>query len=352
MNEKTGVLRGQKGEVPHGPQETQIGARKSFSEKLLGLLKIREMGVFLAFLLLFIFFSVASEYFFGLTNLLNIVRQVSLLGIMAMGMTILITSAEIDLSVGSIYGLAATVAGMMMTKGRTSIWLSILLTLLICSGVGFINGMLTTFVRIPSLIVTLGMMNVARGAALILSKAQVIGINYRTVTDPFVNTFLFVGQGKVFKTVPMLALFFIFIAIVSFVLFNRTIFGFHIRAVGGNPVAARAAGLDANRIKIVGFTILSLLCGLGGILNLSFLANVQGTIGLGLELDVIAATIIGGTSLSGGSGTVIGTIIGVLIMGVLRNGIMLMGINPFWQQVLVGMVVIGAVGIDVWVTKK
>jgi ribose/xylose/arabinose/galactoside ABC-type transport system permease subunit len=172
------------------------------------------------------------------------------------------------------------------------------------------------------------------------------------VKDPFVNSFLFIGQGKVFDTIPMMALFLIVITLISYFIFNRTIFGFHLRAVGGNPVAARAAGLDAFRIKIIAFTLVSLLSGLSGILNLSFLANVQGTIGLGLELDVIAATIIGGTSLSGGSGTIIGTIIGVLIIGVLRNGIMLMGINPFWQQVLVGLVVIGAVGIDVWVTKK
>jgi len=214
------------------------------------------------------------------------------------------------------------------------------------------NGVLATFVRIPALIVTLGVMNMARGLALILSKAQVIGVNYRTVTDPFIDKFLYLGQGKVFDTVPMLALFLIIIAILSYLIFNHTIFGFHMRAVGGNPVAARAAGLSSYKVKIVTFTILGLLCGLSGILNLSFLANVQGTVGRGLELDVIAATIIGGTSLMGGSGTVIGTIIGVLIMGVLRNGIMLMGINPFWQEVLVGMVIIGAVAIDVWSSRK
>jgi ribose/xylose/arabinose/galactoside ABC-type transport system permease subunit len=340
----------EKAEVLHSSPRMKPG--NAVSKKLLNVLKIREMGVFIAFILLFTFFSFASEYFFGLTNLLNVVRQVSLLGIMAMGMTMLITCAEFDLSVGSVYGLAGTIAGMLMTKGHTAIWLSIVVTLVTCSLVGLINGTLTSYVRIPSLIVTLGMMNVARGAALILSKAQVIGVNYRTVADPFINGFLFIGQGKVFDTIPMMALFLIFITLISYLLFNRTIFGFHLRAVGGNPVAARAAGLDAFRIKIIAFTLVSLLSGLSGILNLSFLANVQGTIGLGLELDVIAATIIGGTSLSGGSGTIIGTIIGVLIIGVLRNGIMLMGINPFWQQVLVGLVVIGAVGIDVWVTKK
>jgi ribose/xylose/arabinose/galactoside ABC-type transport system permease subunit len=314
--------------------------------------KVRETGVLLALLLLFVFFSLANKYFLGVTNLLNVVRQVSLLGIIALGMTMVITCAEIDLSVGAVYGLASTIAGMMMTKGGLPIWMALLFTLLICIAVGAFNGILVTYGRIPALIVTLGMMNIARGGALILSQAQVIGINYRTVADKGVNNFLYIGQGKLFDTIPMLALFFAVLAIISYLLFNRTIFGFRMRAVGGNPVAARAAGLNSARVKIIAFSLLGLLCGITGILNLSFLGNVQGTVGVGLELDVIAATIIGGTSMSGGSGTIIGTIIGVLIMGVLRNGIMLMGISPFWQVVLIGVVVIGAVAVDVWTSRK
>ncbi|MGA2479831.1 MAG: ABC transporter permease [Spirochaetia bacterium] len=314
--------------------------------------KVRETGVLLALLILFVFFSLANKYFLGVTNLLNVVRQVSLLGIIALGMTMVITCAEIDLSVGAVYGLASTIAGMMMTKGGLPIWLALLLTLIVCVAVGAFNGILVTWGRIPALIVTLGMMNIARGGALILSQAQVIGINYRTVADKGVNNFLYIGQGKLFDTVPMLALFFAVLAIFAYLMFNRTIFGFHMRAVGGNPVAARAAGLNSARVKIIAFSVLGLLCGITGILNLSFLGNVQGTVGVGLELDVIAATIIGGTSLAGGSGTIIGTIIGVLIMGVLRNGIMLMGISPFWQVALIGVVVIGAVAVDVWTTAR
>jgi ribose/xylose/arabinose/galactoside ABC-type transport system permease subunit len=240
----------------------------------------------------------------------------------------------------------------MMTKGGLPIWMALALTLIVCIAVGAFNGILVTYGRIPALIVTLGMMNIARGGALILSQAQVIGINYRTVADKGVNNFLFIGQGKIFDTVPMLALFFAVLAIFAYLMFNRTIFGFHMRAVGGNPTAARAAGLNSARVKIIAFSLLGFLCGVTGILNLSFLGNVQGTVGVGLELDVIAATIIGGTSLAGGSGTIIGTIIGVLIMGVLRNGIMLMGISPFWQVALIGVVVIGAVAVDVWTTSR
>ncbi len=314
--------------------------------------QVRETGVLLALILLFVFFSLANKYFLGVTNLLNVVRQVSLLGIIALGMTMVITCAEIDLSVGAVYGLASTIAGMMMTKGGLPIWMSLLFTILVCIAVGAFNGILVTYGRIPALIVTLGMMNIARGGALILSQAQVIGINYRTVTDKGINNFLYIGQGKVLGTVPMLALLFAVIAILSYLFFSRTTFGFRMRAVGGNPVAARAAGLNSARVKIIAFSLLGMLCGITGILNLSFLGNVQGTVGMGLELDVIAATIIGGTSMSGGSGTIIGTIIGVLIMGVLRNGIMLMGISPFWQVVLIGVVVIGAVAVDVWTPRK
>jgi len=325
------------------------GTRQGFLRRAF---KVRETGVFLALLILFVFFTISNKYFFGVTNLLNVVRQVSLLGIIAMGMTMVITTAEIDLSVGAVYGLASTIVGMMMTKGGLPIWLSIGLGLVVTLGIGLFNGVLVTYGRIPALIVTLGMMNVARGAALVLSQAQVIGINYRTIKDPAVNDFLYIGQGKLFDIIPMLAIFLFAVTLASYLIFNRTIFGFHMRAVGGNPVAARASGLNSHRVKIVAFAILGLLCGVAGILNLSFLGNVQGTVGRGLELDVIAATIIGGTSMSGGSGTIIGTIIGVLIMGVLRNGIMLMGISPFWQEILIGVVVVGAVAVDVWTSRK
>jgi len=315
------------------------------------LFKIREVGVLVALILLFVAFSVSSPFFFGLNNLLNVVRQVSLLGIMAMGMTMVIVSGEIDLSVGAVYGLASTIAGIFMTSG-IPIWLSLLLALLGGIAVGMLNGVLVTYVRIPALIVTLGMMNVARGAALIISKAQVIATSHRTVADPNLETFLFIGQGKLFGVIPMMSVFLIVVAIISYIVFSKTVVGFRMRAVGGNAVAARASGINARFVKITAFTITGFLCALAGLLNLSFLANVQGTIGRGMELDVIAAVIIGGTTLAGGEGTILGTIIGVLIMGVLRNGIMLLGVSPFWQTLIIGVVIIGAVAIDMWTKRQ
>ena len=331
----------------HAEKQGKARGAKIISE----LLKMREIGVLLALLLLFITFSVTSPVFFGLNNLLNVLRQVSILGIISMGMTMVIVSGEIDLSVGALYGFASTIAGILMTN-QISIWLSLVIALICGAAIGTINGLLATYARIPALIVTLGMMNVARGASLIISKAQVIATSYRTVADPNIDMFLFLGQGKLFGVVPMMIIFLIFIALISYILFNTTVLGFHMRGVGGNAAAARASGINVKLIKITAFTITGFLCAVAGILNLSFLANVQGTIGQGLELDVIAAVIIGGTTLAGGEGTILGTIIGVLIMGVLRNGLILLGVSPFWQILMIGVVIIGAVAIDMWTKKQ
>jgi ribose/xylose/arabinose/galactoside ABC-type transport system permease subunit len=325
----------------------KIGIQGIISE----IFRIREIGVLLALILLFLVFSLSSSFFFGLNNLLNVLRQVSLLGIMSMGMTMVIVSGEIDLSVGAVYGFASTIAGILMTND-VAIWLSILITLICGIAFGALNGLLVTYARIPALIVTLGMMNIARGAGLILSKAQVIATNYRTVSDPHIDLFLFLGQGKLFGVLPMMSVFLIFVAIIAYVMFNKTMLGFHMRGVGGNAAAARASGINVRAVKISAFAITGFLCSLAGILNLSFLANVQGTIGYGLELDVIAAVIIGGTTLAGGEGTILGTIIGVLIMGVLRNGLILLGVSPFWQILVIGVVIIGAVAIDMWTKRR
>ena len=311
---------------------------------------MREFGVLVALIALVILFSITSPYFLKINNLLNIVRQISLLGIIAMGMTMIIVCAEIDLSVGAIYGAAATVCGMILTHGG-SVWVSIVAALLVGIFFGTLNGVLTTYGRIPALIVTLGMMNVARGASLILSNARVISLSKRTVDTSGLQDFLFLGQGKIGE-VPLISIIFVVVVIVANLIYSKTILGFRMKAVGGNELAAKAAGINKNMTKIIAFAITGLLCAVGGILNLSFLANVQGTTGTGIELDVIAAVIIGGTSLSGGEGTIIGTLIGVLIMGVLKNGIILLGVSPFFQMLIIGIVIIGAVAIDMWSRKN
>jgi len=313
---------------------------------------VRELGVLIALLLLVLAFSLASPVFFTVNNLLNIIRQVSLTGIIAMGMTMVIVSGEIDLSVGSVYGFGAIISGLLMTTAGLPIWLAIIIGLLTGAGFGLVNGFLVTYGRIPALIVTLGMLSIARGATLLISKAAVVSTNARTVKDSALPVFLFLGQGKVFDIVPMMTIFFALIAITAYIVYSKTPVGFYMKAVGGNAAAARAAGINVNVIKIIGFTITGLFCALAGILNLSFLANVQGTVGYGLELEVIAAVIIGGTSLTGGEGTILGTVIGVLIMGVLRNGLVLLGVSPYLQVLIIGIVIIISVAIDMWSRSK
>ena len=309
----------------------------------------KEVGIFIALLAIFLFFSFMSPFFFGLENLINVMRQVSLLGIIAMGMCLVIICGEIDLSVGSIYGASGILTGVMLVHGLP-IWLAVGLGLATGTLCGLINGLLITYARIPALIVTLGMMNVVRGLALIASNGRVVNISPRTVADPHLDAFLFLGRGKL-GDVPVMCLFFIVTAIIAYAVYGRTLLGFRMKAVGGSPRAAKASGINENLVKIAAFGILGLLSAVAGLLNISFLGNVQGTTGQGMELNAIAAVIIGGTSLAGGQGTMIGTVIGVLIMGILNNGIILLGVSPFWQMTIIGTVIIVAVAIDIWTRK-
>lgn len=308
---------------------------------------IKELGIFGAWILLVIVFSILSPYFFSVENFLNILRQISLTGIMAIGMTMVIATGEIDLSVSANYGLAAIIAGMCVVNNFPII-LGVIIGLLVGLVIGAINGVLNTYVRIPSIIVTLGMMNVARGTSLLVTKGIPVIVSERMTDNPNLDSFLFLGQGKLFGVIPFMALFLIIVGIIGYLIFNKTILGFRMRAVGGSVNAAKASGINVQFVKIMAFTITGILSAFAGILNISFITNVRADSGTGLELITIASVIIGGTSISGGEGTILGTIIGVLIIGTLRNGLVLVGISPFWQTLVIGIVIIGAVTMDIW----
>jgi len=317
------------------------------------LLRAREAGVFIALLVLCLFLSLATEGFLTSTNLLNVGRQISLLGIMAVGMTFVLISGEVDLSVGSNYALSGLAAGMMIVAGWT---LLPALAMGLATGVviGLINGILSTYGRLPSLIATLGMLSMVRGTALILTNGQPVTVNVRKGALPDVfEAFTNMGQGYLFGTIPMQLVFFILVAAIAWFILSYTNFGFRIFAVGGSAKAARVSGISVNNVKIWAFVLMGLLAGVAGILGLAFLPSSQaGRTGIGLELDVIAATIVGGSSLSGGEGTILGTILGVLIIGVMRNGLVLIGVSPFMQELMIGLVIIVAVGIDKWTPRK
>jgi ribose transport system permease protein len=315
----------------------------------LRLLRARESGVFIALFVLCVFLSFATDGFLTSVNLFNVGRQISLLGIMSVGMTFVLISGEVDLSVGSNYAFSGLLTGMLIVAG----WA---LTPALCGGVlagaaiGLINGLLSTYGRLPSLIATLGMLSIVRGAALIMTNGQPVTVNIHNGAAPDVlSAFEYMGQGYVLGVVPMQLVFFALVAAAAWAVLSSTNFGFRVFAVGGSAKAARVAGIDVYRVKISAMILMGALAAFAGILSLAFLPSGQaGRTGLGLELDVIAATIVGGSSLSGGEGTILGTILGVLIIGVMRNGLVLMGLSPFVQELMIGLVIIIAVGIDKW----
>ena len=331
----------------------ESAAPSRLRRRLRQFLSAREAGVFIALLLMCIVLALATPNFLRPNNLLNIGLQVSLLGIMAVGMTFVLISAEVDLSIGSTYALSGLLTGMLIVQ-QWSLLPAVVVGLIAGSLVGLINGALSTYGRLPSFITTLGMLSVARGAILLITDGQPVTINAREGANPTVlQQFYFLGQGQLFDAIPMQLVFFILIALIGYVILSRSVFGFRVYAVGGSIKAARVSGIRVFAVKIWAFVIMGFLAALAGILSLAFLPSGQaGRTGVGLELDVIAATIVGGASLSGGAGTILGTVLGVFIIGVLRNGLVLLNISPFWQTTIIGLVIIVAVGIDKWTESR
>jgi len=329
----------------------QRASKKFFSRK--------EAGILIALVVLFALFTFTTPNFsfVSIKNLINILRQVSWLGIMSMGMTMVIVCGEFDLSVGSIFGVSALMTGTFCTLGFP-IWISILLGILIGVIIGVINGLLVTYGKIPSFIVTLGMLNIARGIGLVATGGLVVALNENSVADTGLESFFYwggggkIGESPDFPGIPIMVIYFVVIAVISWLFFHKTIMGFRMKAVGGNANAAKVAGININIVRTIAFAIVGGLSAISGITALAFLQNVQGTTGQGMELNVIAATVIGGTSVSGGEGTIPGTIIGVLIMGILNNGLVLLGIPSFVQKILVGVVIIGSVALDTWTKNR
>lgn len=309
----------------------------------------RETGVLLALLVICVFLTFATSSFLTVRNLLNVGRQISLLGIMAIGMTFVLVSREVDLSVGSTYAISGLVTGMLIVRGSALIP-ALSAGLLVGMVIGAMNGVLSTYGKLPSFIATLGMLSVVRGAALLITDGQPVTVDTtRGGRSEVVDQFYQLGQGQLFGIIPMLLVCFLIVAAISWIVLAKTTFGFRVYAVGGSEKAARLSGIQVFHTKILTFTLMGLLSAIAGILSLAFLPSGQaGRTGVGLELDVIAAAIVGGASLSGGEGTILGTIFGTLIIGILRNGLVLLSISPFWQTTAIGLVIICAVGIDKW----
>jgi ribose transport system permease protein len=273
-------------------------------------------------------------------NLSDILRQVSERGILAVGMTFVILAGGIDLSVGSVLALAATLSAVMLMQGGYGVPETLLAVLAAGLGIGVVNALVVTKGRIQAFVVTLAMMSAARGAARLVSGGSGVEVGYGPGGAP--ASFAVLG-GKLGQLVPVPALIFLATVGIAWVVLNRTRFGRHVHAVGSNETASRLSGVRVDRVKLGVFAICSLLAALAGVIHCAQLEQGNPNDGVAYELDAIAAVVIGGTALSGGTGTVVGTLAGTLIIGIINNVLGLRNIDANLQLVFKGAIIVGAV---------
>lgn len=299
----------------------------------------QEFILLVVLLVLGTIFSLLTDTFLTIPNILNVLLQISIIAILGFGVTIIIISAGIDLSLGSVMALVGMGTAAILTSSTPSIFLAILGGLLIGGIVGFMNGITVAYIYLPAFIATLAMMSIARGVALVVTNAI-----------PIYNlpeSFLFLGSGFLWG-VPtpiyiMISLYFI----LDFIL-RKTKFGRYTYAIGGNEEATRLSGINIKRYKLLVYVVGGICTGVAGILFTARLGSGQPTAGVGYELDAITAAILGGTNLFGGSGNLIGTLIGAFVMGVINNGQALLNISSYVQNIVRGIIVILAVGISTY----
>jgi ribose transport system permease protein len=296
-----------------------------------------EYGIYVAFGLLLVALALVSPVFPTPSNLLNVALQSSINALLAFGMTFVILTAGIDLSVGSLLALSGALAGGLMVGGELPWPLAALVGLGAGTLLGAVNGVAITTFRIPPFIATLAMLSIGRGLTQLYTSGRPF-----TGLDP---AFTELGQGQI-GPVPIPVLVMLVVVVAGWIVLRFTVFGRHVYAIGSNPEAARLAGVPVAGVLVAVYAISGLLAALGGLVITARLSSAQPTAGLGFELDAIAAVVVGGMSLSGGEGSIIRSLIGALIIGVLNNGLNLLNVDPFVQPVVKGLVILVAVGLD------
>ena len=311
---------------------------------------VARFAPLLFLLALMVVFSVAEPRFLSALNLLNVMRQISITGLIALGMTFVILTGGIDLSVGSVVALAGLVAAA-LSKGSSGntlslddavivgspVWIAAGAAMLVGLGAGLIQGLAITRLNVPPFVVTLGGLSVFRGAALLYSGGGPI--------SAFDAPYRYFGQGRL-AGIPVPVIIFLVCAVVCAIVLRGTRFGRHVYAVGGNAEAARLSGLRVRGITLAVYVIVGLFSGLAGFVLSSRLNSAEAVAGTGYELTVIASVVIGGTSLFGGVGGVAGTVVGAALIGVLLNGLVLLNVSPYIQQIIVGVIIVLAVAFD------
>lgn len=306
-------------------------------------IRSREAGIALVVILVTLILALVADNFFTLANLQIVARVISLNAIIAIGMTMVILLGDIDLSVGSVVALSSVVTGFVMVVMGMPILVGILAGIVIGAIIGLINGGLVIKTGVPSFIVTLGMMGIARGIALVITKGSSI--------SGLPSSYLPVGQGFMLG-VPIPVVIMIIVAIAAHIFLSRTGTGRHIYFTGSNSEAALLSGISVNRIKVLVFAICSGLAGLEAVIEVSRLSTATPAAGLGYELTAIGAVIIGGASFLGGEGTILGTLLGATLLGLIANGLVLLGVSAYWQTVFSGSIIVLAVTLDMWRQRR
>ena len=296
-----------------------------------------KYGILFVFAIVCVLLAITAPNFVKPANLLNVFKQVSLVGIMATGMTFVIIAADIDLSVGSVAALAGVLtAGFEVNMGMP-LALAIIIALVVSIGIGASMGLIITKTKVHAFVVSLGMMTIVRGICFLLTNGYPIsGVS---------ETFIKIGGGNV-GGIPNLVFYLAAAIILGYIVLTKTPFGRNVYAVGGNITATRLAGINVDKVRITNFMISSFCAAMAGILLASRVSSGQPVASQGAELDAIAAVVIGGTSMYGGRGSMLGTLVGALFLGVIQNGLNLLQVSPYYQQIFTGALIIIAVIID------
>lgn len=308
----------------------------AFGERLRGFLGQQEFGLLIIIALLAIFVNLGNDRFLTPGNIANLLQTIVVFGIIAIGQTFVLISGEIDLSVGSVLALSAVSAGYLYSTGAPPA-LAAVFGVAIGGLAGLIVGCFVVLGRVSSFIVTLGMLSVARGVTLLVTG----GLPQRMPEE-----LKFIGQGRVFEIIPVSVILFIVLVVLGQIVLTRSVFGLRVTAIGDNATAAKLGGIPVTGTRIAVFVLIGLLSGVAGIVYSTQVGVAEAQAAQGYELDVIAAAVIGGASLSGGRGSILGAFLGACLLGLLRNSFILLALSPFWQQVSIGTVIILAALFD------
>lgn len=298
----------------------------------------RNIGIIVGLIILVAIVAISEPKFLTPSNILNLLRSNAVNAIICCGMLLAILMGEIDISVGSTVGLSGVIGAFLIANMGAPVWVTVIACLAVGAAVGAVNGVAISYLKVPAFVATLATQCIGRGLTEIISG----GVTIRIRNDAYTA----LGNTS-FNGISIIVVYAALVLIFTWVLLNKTRFGYYIYALGGNKTAAEYSGVNVKKYNMLPYVLIGIFCGLGGLIWSARLGSAAATLGEGFEMDAIAAVVIGGTSMSGGVGTVGGTFIGILIIGVITNGLNLMGINSFWQNVFKGIIILVAVIIDV-----